>query len=1303
MQKATRVCFYCLHKIWLLLAIGLVLLATLVSVLRLALPYADSYKHHLENLLASQLGTSVQIAEISAGWQKLGPAMVLNEMQLGNSQQELQLQIKQTRVRFNFWQSLRSMQLRAEHFELSGLRYAVPSSKLLSRPQGNQPLDTAPAITALEHLFFRQLNHFTLLDSELILTATGSDDIVISVDKLDWRNEGEHHQGIGQLAVADITGNTLSFIIDLYGPSLDKAFGQIFLESRELDILPWFKQALPEAGRLDQADINFQAWGRVDDGDLQRFQIELADNSLSWQHDGQPKLLKLGPGQLLWHPTTDGWSLYSGSLALSDGQTQWPDLNIQLHRQAAGWHGQLQQLKLDALAPLSQLLSEEVPQLARLTTTELLGELRFAQWQFQGHDNWQLQGQLSNLSKINSTDLPGVSALDGTFWASPGAAGITLRGQQNELRWDTMFSAPISYQQLELELLARQSRDGIWQIQVPSLQLQSADFSLNAAMQWRLAEQPELSLFAAVTDASAADIGRYLPLRYMPEQVRDYLTEAIVDGQVSQANVLWQGTPALYPFAEGQGVFQVGAEVSDASFVFNPEWPALEQLSSHLWFENAAMQISSDKATIGGVTLQGRVQATIPDLLDAEFLNIEIDSAMQLSEATGLINASPLAANLGKVLQQLAPSGPAQANIELQLGLREPTVQASGNLALQKISLDLTAPQLAVRQLSGLVKFNDAQVTAQGLTFQWRELPVTATIDGQQQGDNYLFTLNADARNASSKVVQALWPAATTLASGVLDWQLALALDLQQDNFSYRSELNADLTKTGLALPEPYKKAAASAAKLTVNAQGDSQQGLLSANYADNLYFTAELDHRAARVARANLSLGQLNAGINGPDFTIDIELERAQLLPWQQLLTEQLLSAEQDQNGVMPALSRVRGSIAYLRLVAGTALQNTVFELEPGQDAWQLRLHGTEIASRWSFSHDWQQQGLQVEMDYLHLPLPAPIRPDTGEDEAVDASTDLASASRIKTEEILPQLQDSLLSMVPLTLKCKDCSVGNYRFGQLEMAAAGQGDHWQLSTFNSRYKKNELVMQGRWVPDQQLGVTTLSGRFQSANLGQLLNEFQLTTGISGSRAEMNFNLNWPAAPNQFDLASLNGQVQFNLGEGALTEVSDQGARLFSIFSLDSLVRKLRLDFRDVFSKGFFYNKMSGELAIHKGVVQTSDTTIDGVPGNLAIQGYADLVSNKLDYQMSFSPKVTSSLPVIIAWMVNPATGLAALALDEVFQSAEVISRINFTVTGTLAKPVVTEVNRHSTEVPVPARIAKPEPAPDAEEQPRGD
>ncbi|MBV2130470.1 YhdP family protein [Arsukibacterium indicum] len=1284
MQKATRVCFYCLHKLWLLLAIGLVLLATLVSILRLALPYADSYKHHLEQLLAGQLGTQVQIAEVSAGWQKFGPAMVLHQMQLGGAGQGGQLSISQTRVHFDFWQSLRNLQLRAEHFELRGLRYTIDSNSLLNRPQTDLPLDTAPVISALEQLFFRQLNHFTLLDSELVLTAAGSDDIVIAVQKLDWRNQGERHQGIGELAVADITGNTLTFIIDLYGPTLDKAFGQIFLESRKLDILPWFEQSLPATGRLDQADINFQAWGRVDQGELQRFQIELADNSLSWQREEQAHQLKLGPGQLLWYPIADGWSLYSGPLVMSDGQASWPDLTVQLHRNAAGWHGQLQQLKLDALAPLSQLLSDEVPQLARLTTTQLQGDLTQAQWQFQSADNWQLQGELAGLSKTSSSDMPGLANLNGQFWAAANAAGLTLNGQHSELQWASMFTDPIAYQQLQLSLLARKNGAGVWQIQLPAVQLTADDFKLTASMQWSLQPQPELSLFATLSDADASNTSRYLPLRYLPEKTREYLSGAIIDGKLQQASVLWQGAPADYPFAGGQGIFQVEAKVSDARFVFNPDWPALEQLQSRLWFENAAMKISTDSATIGGIALSGGVTAEIADLLDAEYLTIDINSALELTQASGLIGASPLRDNLGKVLQQLAPSGPALADIVLQVGLREPSVQASGNVSLNKVSLNLMAPQLAIRQLSGRVAFRDSEITADDLTFNWRGLPVSASLSGQQQNEQYLFNLNANATNGSSNVVNALWPSAAALASGDLSWQLGLALQLQDDDFSYSSALSADLTNTALQLPEPYQKTAASAAKLQLQAEGGSEQGLLTLNYADQLYFTAELDHSSGRLQRANLSLGPENAGINGPNFTVDIDIDRAAFLPWQQLLNEQLFSDNLNESALMPPLSRVRGRVGKLDLAGTAALTNTVFELEPAAESWHLRLHGTEIASRWNFSRNWQQQGLQVEIDYLHLPL----QQQTG---------------NTAQQHMLPQLQAELLTMAPLSVNCRDCSVGSYRFGKLELAARGQGDHWQLSRFDSRYKNNQLTMQGNWVPDQQLGVTELSGRFQSPDLGSLVNEFQLTSGISGSRADINFALNWPAAPTQFELAKLNGQLQFNLGEGALTEVSDQGARLFSIFSLDSLVRKLRLDFRDVFSKGFFYNKMAGTLAIHQGVVQTSDTSIDGVPGNLAIQGYADLVSEQLDYQMSFSPKVTSSLPVIIAWMVNPATGLAALALDEVFQSAEVISRINFTVTGTFGQPVVTEVNRHSTEVPVPVRIARPEAViNDEEQQPRG-
>jgi uncharacterized protein YhdP len=172
--------------------------------------------------------------------------------------------------------------------------------------------------------------------------------------------------------------------------------------------------------------------------------------------------------------------------------------------------------------------------------------------------------------------------------------------------------------------------------------------------------------------------------------------------------------------------------------------------------------------------------------------------------------------------------------------------------------------------------------------------------------------------------------------------------------------------------------------------------------------------------------------------------------------------------------------------------------------------------------------------------------------------------------------------------------------------------------------------------------------------------------------------------PYQFNTESLSGELKFRLGEGYISDVSDGGARVFSLLSLDSLVRKLKLDFRDVFSKGFFYNSMQGSIQVDNGVAHTQDAQLNGVPADLTMMGYTDLNTQKIDYTMLVAPQITSSIPVIVAWLVNPATGLAVLAIDQVLHSARVISEIEYTITGTLDEPVVTLKGKKSREIELP-------------------
>lgn len=1287
MQKAKQACFYCLHKLWLALAICLVVLATVVSVLRLALPYADSYKHYIEQMLTQQLGTPVAIENISAAWHKNGPALILQHVRVAADAQ-LQLEIAQTAVQINFWQSMLARQITAEHFELDGLRYWLHLDTLLADEPVNAD-DAVAKLQGLEQLFFRRLKAFSVKNSQFILVSKSQPELVLNISRLNWRNAGLQHQGHGELSIADVTANNLSFILDLHGSTLSDASGQLYLQSAELDVIPLFRQWLPQASRLQKASINFRAWGAIEQGQLQQVQLELAENSLHWLRAGEQHSIQLGAGQLQWQPSANGWQLQTGELSLASQTEQWSGLQLQLSQTDQQLHAKVQHFQLDALAPLLQLFAEDSKWLEGILAHQPSGYLEQLHLSLQ--PQFRLYGQFRDFSSKPVKDIPGVQQVSGQFWAANDFAWLLLTGEQQHLSWDGLFTDNWYYQHLYADIRLLQ-RHGLWQLQLPQVELQAEDFHLAAQASLDFSPQPALSLLAQLTALDAAKASQYYPQRYMPITTREYLTGAIEGGKLQQATVIWHGAFADYPFHAGEGHFQVRADLADGILAFAPDWPALTDLNAVLWFENASMLIEANQGYLGLLPLTDPVTASIPDLFNATQLAVRVNTEIESTRLTELMLQSSLRDTLGKTLTHLGLAGPVQGDLLLEIGLTEASVIASGTAELLQIQADIQAPQLSLQQLTGKVHFRNEQLKGEQLNFIWQGLPVSGHFIGEQQATAYQVNMQLAGQARATELHSALALENNELLAGSLDWQLQLGLSLPEKGFSYQAEWSAELEPLALNLPAPYQKNIGDAAALQLVAHGNAEQSYITADYQQLLHFQAELPHNSGRINRAQLTLGPEDPGLSGKGFNIDVNLAEIELLPWLDFL-QPILSKSAAEEAVLPPLNRVRGRVARVQLPAALSVNNTVFELSANEHAWQLHLHGTELASHWQFFHDWQNKGMAVQLDYLHLPLVASSH---------DQLTEATERLNVVSEHALAP-QNWLLQMVPLQLSCNDCSIGNYRLGQVQLLAGADDTQWQLKRFTTDYKGNKFDITGAWQPDSALGNSQFSGTFYSPNIGALLTEYQVSSAISGSRSDIGFQLNWPGAPQQFQLSELHGKVQFALGAGSLTEVSDQGARLFSLFSLDSLVRKLRLDFRDVFSKGFFYNKMAGTLSLHQGVAQTSDLSIDGVPGNLSIQGYADLVQRQMDYQVAFAPKVTSSLPVIIAWMVNPATGLAALALDEVFQSAEVISRINFTVTGSFEKPVVTEVNRHSTEVPVPVRIAQPETIANDNMQPRSD
>lgn len=99
---------------------------------------------------------------------------------------------------------------------------------------------------------------------------------------------------------------------------------------------------------------------------------------------------------------------------------------------------------------------------------------------------------------------------------------------------------------------------------------------------------------------------------------------------------------------------------------------------------------------------------------------------------------------------------------------------------------------------------------------------------------------------------------------------------------------------------------------------------------------------------------------------------------------------------------------------------------------------------------------------------------------------------------------------------------------------------------------------------------------------------------------------------------------------------------------MDALLRKLRFDFSDTFSEGFYFDSINSTAWIKDGVLHTDDTLVDGLEADIAMKGSVDLVRRQLDLQAVVAPEISATVGVAAAFAVNPIVGAAVFAASKV-------------------------------------------------------
>ncbi|MEY3666304.1 MAG: hypothetical protein RLZZ153_2486, partial [Pseudomonadota bacterium] len=235
----------------------------------------------------------------------------------------------------------------------------------------------------------------------------------------------------------------------------------------------------------------------------------------------------------------------------------------------------------------------------------------------------------------------------------------------------------------------------------------------------------------------------------------------------------------------------------------------------------------------------------------------------------------------------------------------------------------------------------------------------------------------------------------------------------------------------------------------------------------------------------------------------------------------------------------------------------------------------------------------------------------------------------------------------------------------------------WRLEQLDLDHPGGAIRASGHWgrQADATFRSTELSFALKLTEPARWLNSFNIRDAITGGGGQIDGRLQWVGSPLALDYPSLAGELRMSLGKGQFLKTEPGLAKLIGVLNLQSLPRRLTLDFRDVFADGFAFDEIRGSAKINGGVAITEDLRMRGVQAQVAIRGEANVAAETQQLSVTVRPELNAGLASLAyAAVANPMIGfgsfLAQLAFRKPLQD---LFTYEYEVLGTWADPTVIE------------------------------
>ncbi|OIN92517.1 MAG: TIGR02099 family protein [Comamonadaceae bacterium CG1_02_60_18] len=1313
----------------------------------LIVPRIDQFRPQLESLATRALGVPVRLGAIVAGSNGLVPSFELSNVELFDAQGRVALNLSRVRVSLSprsLWR-LGFEQIYIESPTLDIRRLADGQVTIAGLVVSGPPGADAGALD----WFFSQYE-FVIAKGMVRYSdeLRGAPSLVLQQVDMVVRNAGRHHDLRLDATPPPQWGERLSLRGKFMQPLLELSRGrwqqwdgQLFVVCARVDLSRL--QAYADLGfELRQGAGALRAWVDISHT---RVSAAVADVALSQVElklgaELQALALQQVQGRIGMRSVPGGQELSSQALTFEtpDG-LRWPGGNVRWLSVAAqgdlGAHGELQadQLDLEALAQIADRLPLQAVWRQQLAAYAPKGRLESLSASWQGDlptpTRYRAQAQLRQIEVTAQAPLPGVRALDldldlnqdgGNARLNLAAGSVDLPGvlQDSVVALD-QASAQASWQ--------RRGED--WQVQVSDLRFVNADAQGQAQIKWRTSDVQgdtrrsrwpgTIDLQATLSRADARQVHRYLPLVIDPE-ARDYLRLALQAGNAHDVSFAVKGDIDQIPALDArQGVFRIIAPFSHVNFAYVPRalqdaadaaWPTLLDASGEVLITGNALQVKDVRAKLGdtGALQVTHAQASIADLLHARVV-VEANIKGLLADFLKTVRTSALDTLTGRALSVASASGQADMALKLSVpvaDVAQTTVQGSVRFTGNDVQLTPDTPRLT--RTRGVLNYTDRGLSLSGV--QARLLGGDARLDGGLQFGEAL----TGAQRSAPAVLQitGMVSAEGLRQAPELGFLVPLARYLNGSTLYKASvglrhgfpeiSISTNLQGMSSSLPLPLQKSEAIALPLLLhwgpaaaNAAPADDRIELTLGRQLQVVYERNTAVTPSRVVRGLINLGPESLGTrdlppNG--VQANASAQRLDLDAWSGV------AAQLGWLGSAGSNRLDRRAADYLPSTLGLRVDSLV---AGGREYRELVLGADREGTLW------RANVLATELNgYLEYRPPSnSVAGSGGRVYARLARLTLAPAAANEVESLM----DTQPTSVPaLDVVVDDFELRGKHLGRLEVEAinrlaqgAGNADgvrEWRLNKLNLSVPEATLTANGNWTrlnaqalrpgaPALERRRTVLNFKLDIADGGKLLERFGMAGVVRQGSGKIEGQAAWLGSPLKPDYPTLGGALAVNVASGQFLKADPGLAKLLGVLSLQALPRRLTLDFRDVFSEGFAFDFLRGDVTLDKGIAHTNNLQMKGVNAAVLMDGQTDLALETQDIKVVVVPEINAGTASLIATVINPAVGLGTFLAQWLLRRPLMDSATQeFRIDGSWADPQV-----HKLAAPaVPTKETRP-------------